>query len=90
MNDKKYQVSKNIETIPGQTYDVDKFYNEIGGIDDVSSGRIIGSECIVEFKDNNGKTICFLTAGDYTIIDFQKQCGKDVVTQYSVSGINIQ
>ena len=68
-------------------YQVNQFYNGIGSINGVSSGRVIGIGCVVDFKDNQGTTVCTLNSGDYSASEFIGSCGNDVVTQYTIQGI---
>ena len=63
---------------------MDQFYNGIGTIGDVSSARVIGSGCVVVFKDNAGITLCNLSSGEHNAESFINTCGNGVVTQYSI------
>ena len=78
------QASINQAAVPGVVYQVNQFYNGIGSIDGVSSGRVIGIGCMVDFKDNQGTTLCVLPSGDYKASVFNDSCGNDVVTQYTI------
>ena len=89
MDDTTWQASINDNAIPGESYPVDQFYNGIGTINGVTSGRIIGNGCNVAFKDSGGATRCVLSSGNYTGVQFINECGNDVVTQYTVHSSGI-
>ena len=80
------QASINNNAVPDILYQVDQFYNGIGSISGVSSARIVGSCCIVAFKNNLGSTLCTLRSDDFPFQSFvhDNGCGNDVVTQYTV------
>ena len=86
LDDTRFQASINNNAVPGLLYQVDQFYNGIGKLNAVSSARVIGSGCIVAFKDNTGTTLCTLSSGDYMYQSFvyDNGCGNDVVTQYTI------
>ena len=63
------------EIFQGRTYQI-----SIGG---VSSARIIGNRCQIQFKDSGGHAQCLLGPGDYSGAAFAA-CGNDRVTQYTV------
>ena len=50
----------------------------------VSSVRIIGNGCEIQFKDDGGNEQCVLGAGDHYFATFSPACGNDRVTQYTV------
>ena len=60
----------------GRTYQI--------GISGVSSVRIIGNGCKIQFKDRGGNEQCVLGAGDHYFATFSPACGNDRVTQYTV------
>ena len=65
---------KNFE---GRTYQI----GQIG--DGVSSVRITGNRCKIQFKDNMNDEKCVLEAGDY---EFSHDgCEHDEITQYTVN-----
>ena len=80
------QASINNNAVSGVTYQVDQFYNGIGTINGVSSARVVGSGCLVAFKDSVGTSLCTLASGDYRFQSFAHDngCGNDVVTQYTI------
>ena len=86
LDDNSVQASINDNAVPGQSYQVIDFYNSIDPTDGGSSSRIIGNDCVIQFKDNNGVTRCTLTTGEYAASNFISLCGNDVVTQYTVLG----
>ena len=84
MDNNEFQASINNNAIHGETYQVDDFLNGIGKIDGVSSGRVIGTTCKVNFKDNVSNTRCTFPWGDHDTEEFTTACGNDVVTQYTI------
>ena len=50
LDDNSYQASINLDAQIGVTYQVDQFYNGIGSVNGVSSSRITGDNCVVEFN----------------------------------------
>ena len=72
--------SMNMGAQIGVTYQV----NDFSDWDNVrvSSARISGANCEVEFKDKSGATRCTKKEGSYGGSYFTGPCGNDVVTQY--------
>ena len=80
MDDNAYQPSINDHAVPGKSY-------QIIPNPGISSSRITGDDCAVEFKDITGALRCTLKAGDHPFMSFHPLCGNDVVTQYTVLNI---
>ena len=91
LDDTAWPSSINNNAVPGNPYEIEQHfsdnvwtnYNPFGE-EGVSNARIIGSGCVVKFKDNSGTTRCTLSSGDYAWPSFANKCGNDVVTQYTV------
>ena len=87
LDDPLYQSSVNMVVDEGIVYQVQDFWNGVGSLDPISSGRIIGcTNQGVEFMDASGQKRCELTTGEYLATEFISRCGNDVVTQYEIRG----
>ena len=86
LDDNTWQASINRNAVPNTLYQIDKFYNGIGSINGVSSARVVGSGCVVSFKNKYGTTMRILRSGAYPFQSFvhDNGCGNDVVTQYTI------
>ena len=82
LDDSSWQASENLNAQPGVVYTVSEFWNGIGRVNGISSGRV--GDCTVKFMSNNGDERCVLPEGNYTGGEFVKNCGNDVVAQYEV------
>ena len=86
LDDNTWQASINNYAYDEETYRVDQFYNGVGTINQVSSTRIIGHRCNINFKNIGGDIVCTLSAGSYDKSQFQSNnnCGVDVIIFYTV------
>ena len=87
LDDTSYQASVNMVVDAGIVYQVQDFWNGVGSLNAISSGRIVGCTIQgVELMDASGQKRCELTTGEYPAEEFISRCGNDVVTQYKIRG----
>ena len=70
------QASIEYGAIQGNTYQI--------RVEGISSVRIIGRGCKVQFMESSGNERCVLDSGDHDFDQFHPICGNDAVTQFII------